>query len=97
MRYHWFRQCGLFVGSGVVEAGCKTVVGLRLKQAGMHWTTSGADAIIALRCREASSQREADLQHFRHSDASRLTSRRPEDDLGHLQICRTPDWVFALA
>jgi hypothetical protein len=22
MRYHWFRQCGLFVGSGVVEAGC---------------------------------------------------------------------------
>jgi hypothetical protein len=25
MRYHWFRQCGLFVGSGVVEAGCKAV------------------------------------------------------------------------
>ena len=54
MRYHWFRQCGLFVGSGVVEASCKTIVGQRLKQAGMHWTTSGADAIIALRCREAS-------------------------------------------
>jgi hypothetical protein len=59
MRYHWFRQCGLFVGSGVVEATCKTVVGQRLKQAGMHWTTSGADAIIALRCREASSTWEA--------------------------------------
>ena len=59
MRYHWFRQCGLFVGSGVVEAGCKTIVGQRLKQAGMHWTTEGADAIIALRCREASSQWEA--------------------------------------
>ena len=59
MRYHWFRQCGLFVGSGVVEASCKTIVGQRLKQAGMHWTTSGADAIIALRCREASSQWEA--------------------------------------
>jgi hypothetical protein len=55
MRYHWFRQCGLFVGSGVVEASCKTVVGQRLKQAGMHWTVHGADAIIALRCREASS------------------------------------------
>jgi hypothetical protein len=27
MRYHWFRQCGLFVGSGVVEAGCKAVIG----------------------------------------------------------------------
>jgi hypothetical protein len=58
MRYHWFRQCGLFVGSGVVEAGCKTVVGQRLKQAGMHWTLGGADAIIALRCREASSSWE---------------------------------------
>jgi hypothetical protein len=55
MRYHWFRQCGLFVGSGVVEASCKTVIGQRLKQSGMHWTVNGADAIIALRCREASS------------------------------------------
>jgi len=59
MRYHWFRQCGLFVGSGVVEASCKTVVGQRLKQSGMHWTLGGADAIIALRCREASSTWEA--------------------------------------
>ncbi len=59
MRYHWYRSRGLFTGSGVVEAGCKSVIGQRLKQAGMHWTTSGADAIIALRCREASSQWEA--------------------------------------
>ena len=59
MRYHWFRQCGLFVGSGVVEASCKTIIGQRLKQSGMHWTVSGADAIAALRCREASSTWEA--------------------------------------
>ena len=59
MRYRWFRSRGLFTGSGVVEAGCKSVIGQRLKQAGMHWTTGGADAIIALRCREASSQWEA--------------------------------------
>jgi len=59
MRYHWFRQCGLFVGSGVVEAGCKAVIGQRLKQSGMHWTINGADAIITLRCAEASSQWEA--------------------------------------
>jgi hypothetical protein len=59
MRYHWFRQCGLFVGSGIVEAGCKAVIGQRCKQPGMHWTISGADAIIALRCAEASSQWEA--------------------------------------
>jgi len=59
MRYNWFRSRGLFTGSGVVEAGCKTIIGQRLKQSGMHWTTRGADAIIALRCREASSQWEA--------------------------------------
>ncbi len=35
------------------------IIGQRLKQAGMRWTTAGADAIIALRCREASSQWEA--------------------------------------
>jgi hypothetical protein len=58
MRYKWFRSRGLFVGSGVVEAGCKTIVGQRLKLSGMHWTVQGADAITALRCREASSEWE---------------------------------------
>jgi hypothetical protein len=54
MRYRWFRSRGLFVGSGVVEAGCKSVIGQRLKQAGMHWTVNGADAITTLRCQQAS-------------------------------------------
>ena len=54
MRYHWFRSRGLFVGSGVVEAGCKSLIGQRLKQSGMHWTTAGADAIATLRCQQAS-------------------------------------------
>jgi hypothetical protein len=59
MRYHWFRSRGLFAGSGVVEASCKTVIGQRLKQSGMHWTVAGADSITALRCKEASSTWEA--------------------------------------
>jgi hypothetical protein len=66
MRYHWFRSRGLFVGSGVVEAGCKAVIGQRLKQSGMHWTVNGADAIITLRCAQASSQWEAICNH-RHN------------------------------
>lgn len=37
--------------AGVVEAGCKTVIGQRLKQSGMRWTVVGANAVIALRCR----------------------------------------------
>ena len=50
MRYPEFRQKGFFVGSGVVEAGCKSVIGSRLKRSGMFWTVRGANAIIALRC-----------------------------------------------
>jgi hypothetical protein len=50
MRYPAFRQKGFFVGSGVIEAGCKSVVGARLKRSGMFWTVLGANAIIALRC-----------------------------------------------
>jgi hypothetical protein len=50
MRYADFRKRGFFVGSGVVEAGCKTVIGLRMKQSGMEWSLRGANAIISLRC-----------------------------------------------
>ena len=50
MHYAEFRRQGLFVGSGVVEAGCKTIICQRLKLSGMHWTVRGANAIIALRC-----------------------------------------------
>ena len=54
MRYAYYRKHGMFVGSGVVEAGCKSVLGARLKQSGMHWTTHGAAAITTLRCQHAS-------------------------------------------
>jgi len=50
LRYPTFRAQGLFVGSGVVEAGCKTVIASRLKRSGMFWTVRGANAILALRC-----------------------------------------------
>jgi hypothetical protein len=49
MRYPEYRQKGMFIGSGVVEAGCKHLVGQRLKQSGMEWTERGANAILALR------------------------------------------------
>ena len=50
MRYPKFKRQGLFVGSGVIEAGCKNVIGSRLKQSGMFWTVRGATSIIELRC-----------------------------------------------
>ena len=58
MRYARFRRQGLFVGSGVVEAACKTIIGQRLKQSGMRWTVRGANAIIALRCAHLSGRWE---------------------------------------
>jgi hypothetical protein len=54
MRYAHFRAQGLFVGSGAIEAGCRSVVAQRLKLSGMRWTTRGASAILGLRCEEAS-------------------------------------------
>jgi hypothetical protein len=58
MRYPLFRSQGLFVGSGVIEAGCRTVIGSRLKQSGMFWTVRGANAMIALRCSRLSGKFE---------------------------------------
>ena len=58
MRYPTFRRQHLFVGSGVVEAGCKTIIGSRLKRSGMFWTVRGANAIIALRCNRLSGEFE---------------------------------------
>ncbi len=58
MQYRTFRRQGLFIGSGVVEAGCKTVIGSRCKQSGMFWGTPGAENILALRCIHASRRRD---------------------------------------
>lgn len=63
MRYADFKKRGLFVGSGVMEAGCRTVVGQRLKQSSMHWTVSGANNIIALRCSLLSNRWEDFWEH----------------------------------
>ena len=63
MRYADFRKRGFFVGSGVLEAGCRTVVGQRLKQSGMHWTVRGANSIIALRCSILSKRWEDFWEH----------------------------------
>ena len=69
MRYPAFRRQHLFVGSGVVEAGCKTIIGSRLKRSGMFWTLRGATAIVALRCSRLSGEFE-DYWESRHARAA---------------------------
>ncbi len=49
MNYPAYLARGMMIGSGPVEAGCKSVVGQRLKQTGMRWSTQGADCMLAVR------------------------------------------------
>jgi hypothetical protein len=49
MRYGHYREQGWFIGSGVIEAGCKNVVGKRLKQSGMFWSEAGATCVLNFR------------------------------------------------
>ena len=49
MDYAGYRARGLPIGSGPVEAACKTVVGARLKRSGMRWTKVGGQNVLNLR------------------------------------------------
>jgi hypothetical protein len=49
MRYQQFVAEGLPIGSGVVEAACKTLVTQRMKQSGMRWEEAGGQAILTVR------------------------------------------------
>lgn len=63
MQYGTFRKAGYFIGSGVVEAGCKTVIGRRCKQSGMFWSKPGAENILALRCIHSSRRLDEFWKH----------------------------------
>ncbi len=68
MLYKSYRQAGLFYGSGVVEAGCKAVIGQRLKNSGMFWTESGAKNVLALRCALKSNRWDECWDRLHHSN-----------------------------
>lgn len=71
MKYRTFRQQGLFIGSGVIEAGCKTVIGSRCKQSGMFWGKPGAENVLALRCLSASRRLDAFWKDRLNAQAAR--------------------------
>jgi len=68
MLYQTFRQAGYFIGSGVVEAGCKVVVGQRLKQSGMLWSLKGAAHLLTVRCALLSGWFENFWKHYNRSE-----------------------------
>jgi hypothetical protein len=89
MRYKWFCQCGLFTGSGVAEAACKSVIGQRLKQSGITGspTAQTPSSPYAAGRPAASGKPSATPRTLRHEPPDRP---RPQDDLGYLvdaQIC----------
>ena len=70
MQYGTFRKAGYFIGSGVVEAGCKTVIGGRCKQSGMFWSESGAENILAFRCIHSSGRLDQFWKHRLNTKAA---------------------------
>ncbi len=50
MKYGSFKKRGFFIGSGVIEAGCKSLIGQRCKQSGMFWSLDGAGYVLDFRC-----------------------------------------------
>jgi hypothetical protein len=66
-----FRAPSCVLGSGVVEAGCKTISGGRCKQSGMVWPESGAENILALRCMHSSRRLEEFWKHRLNTQAAR--------------------------
>ncbi|HVV00818.1 MAG TPA: ISKra4 family transposase, partial [Verrucomicrobiae bacterium] len=62
MTYGAFRKAGYFIGSGVVEAGCKTVIGKRMKCSGMFWSEEGGQGVLDLRCALLSNRLDAFCQ-----------------------------------
>lgn len=71
MQYGTFREAGYFIGSGVVEAGCKTVIGTRCKQSGMFWSRSGAQNVLAFRCIHSSRRLDRFWKHRLNQHAAR--------------------------
>jgi len=67
LNYPYFRKIGLCTSSGIVESGCRHVIGARVKQSGMHWTVRGANAIIALRCAKLSGRFDDFMANRRNS------------------------------
>lgn len=49
MKYDEYKRMGFHIGSGVIEAGCKYVIGHRFKRSGMRWSQKGAEHLLCLR------------------------------------------------
>ena len=70
MAYANFRARGLPIGSGPVEAACKTVVAARLKRSGMRWSRIGGQYVLNLRVYVLSNRWEVFWKAYRQLHAA---------------------------
>jgi hypothetical protein len=70
MQYGTLREAGYFIGSGVVEAGCKAIIGGRCQPSGMFWSESGAENILAFRCIHSSRRMDEFWKHRLNTKAA---------------------------
>ena len=76
MRYNEYLANGYPIGSGVVEGACRHLVKDRMEQAGMHWRTEGAQAMLNLRAVYLNGDWEAFQQHRIESKCRQLYPNR---------------------
>jgi hypothetical protein len=84
MLYGTYRALGFFYGSGVVEAGCKTVIGGRCKGSGMLWSEPGATHVLDLRCSLFGNQFDQVWDRLNQSDYLRLRLLENTEDYRHV-------------
>ena len=63
IQYKTLADAGYHIGSGVAESGCKNVVQIRMKRAGMRWSNDGADRMLHL-CAWFASHDRPSLDHY---------------------------------
>jgi len=84
MIYGAFQAKGYLIGSGLIEAGCRTVIGQRCKQSGMFWSKAGA-SILALRPINASACLQDYWKHRRNEHGTKkLSSHSPPEPVKFL-------------
>jgi hypothetical protein len=82
MKYVEYKEKSFPIGSGVVEAACKTLVGERLKQSGMRWTLRGGQAILTLRSLMQSNRWENAWRIFAKSYKATINANSMNDSRG---------------
>ncbi len=76
MDYPAYEAMGLPIGSGEVEAQCKTLVQQRCKQSGMRWHRGGLESLLRVRCAVRDGRYDRDFGRWRGNLAAWHCARK---------------------